>query len=139
MLRQVRPGRLSYMSGDGGEPLLVLLGGPDAAAGCEDVAEIFGEAFVDPEEVADHGLLVVAGGEAGGAAVFAVPAMGELVGEEQAGEGELLIVNEGECGDAVVAGLMVLEAEVSYFVAEGDEEVICAVVTALIEGAGFAD
>ena len=47
--------------------------------------------------------------------------------------------DEGLLGDAVVGGLMVLEAEVRDLVAERDEEVIRAVVARLVQRAGFAD
>ena len=80
-------GAVVILGGDGGEPLLILLGGPDAAARGEHVAEVLGQAFIDPEQIALHRLLVVAGGEARGTAVLAVPAMGELVRQQQAGRG----------------------------------------------------
>jgi hypothetical protein len=115
------------------------VGAPDAGARGEDVAEVVGEALVDPEEIALHGLLVVGRGEAGGAAIFAVPGVGELVGEEVAFFGEGAFVDEGFFGDAVVGGLVVLEAEVGYLVGERDEEVVGAVVARLVERAGFAD
>ena len=75
--RQVRPGRASLKSASMVARRSRKTGGaPDAGAGGEDVAEVVGEAFVDPEEITLHGLLVVGRGEAGGAAIFAVPASG---------------------------------------------------------------
>ena len=61
------------------------------------------------------------------------------MGEEIAFFGEGAFVDEGFFGDAVVGGLVVLEAEVGYLVGERDEEVVGAVVARLVEGAGFAD
>ncbi len=127
------------VGGDGGEAVAEDLGAPDAGAGGEDVAEVVGEALIDPEEVALHGLLVVGRGEAGGAAILAVPGVGELVGEEVAFFGEGAFVDEGLLGDAVVGGLVVLEAEVGYLVGERDEEVVGVVVARLVEGSGLAD
>ncbi len=61
------------------------------------------------------------------------------MGEEVAFFGEGAFVDEGFLGDAVVGGLVVLEAEVGYLVGEGDEEVVGVVVARLVERAGFAD
>ena len=61
---------------------MVLFQMPERVA--EHVAEVLGEAFVDPEQVVLHGLLIVAGGEARGAAVLAVPGVRELVRQQQA-------------------------------------------------------
>ena len=72
------------LSRDGGESLLVLVGGPDAAACGEHVAEVLGQPFVHPEEIALHRLLIVAGCEASGTAIFAVPTVRELMRQQQA-------------------------------------------------------
>src|ERR1700729_428212 len=40
--------------GDGGENIVILLLRPEAAAGCEQRAEIIREAFVDPEQIGLH-------------------------------------------------------------------------------------
>ena len=101
-------------------------------------AKVLGQAFVDPEQVAFHRLLVVAGREARGAAVLAVPAMGELVRQQVAGRGGIGRVDKGSSGNAIVAGLMMLQAEVRHRIAERDQEVILAVVMALVERACLA-
>ena len=127
------------VGGDSGEAVAVDLRAPDAGAGGEDVAEVVGEAFIDPEEIALHGLLIVGRGEAGGATILAVPGVGELVGKEVALFRERAFVDEGLLRDAVVGGLVMLEAEVGYLVGERDEEVVRGVVAGLVEGSGLAD
>ena len=61
------------------------------------------------------------------------------MGEEVAGFGEGALVDEGLFGDAIVGGLVVLEAEVGYLVGEGNEEVVGVVVAGLVESSGLAD
>ncbi len=53
-------------------------------------------------------------------------------------QNKFAVVDERLRGHAVVAGLVVFEAEVRDLVAERDEEVIRAIVAALIESAGLA-
>ncbi len=107
--------------------------------GGEDIAEVLGHAFVDPEERAflhfgEVGLI-----EVEGAAILAVPGVGELVGE-QVGFCELVgWVGEAFFADAVVGGLAVLEAFAAGYIRECEEEVIDVVVARIVGGAGFAD
>ena len=64
--------------------LTILFGRSHAASRAEqEVAEVAGHAFVDEEKLADHRLLIIARREPGGAAVFAVPRMNELVREDR--------------------------------------------------------
>jgi hypothetical protein len=87
-----------------------------------------GHAFVDPEERALLHLGEVVLVEVEGAAVFAVPGVGELVGEE-IGFGELVgWVGVAFFAYAVVGGLAVLEAFATGYVGEGEEEVVDVVV-----------
>src|SRR5215470_9940098 len=50
-----------------------LLGRAQAGSGREDVSQIIGETFVDPQQIAFHWLLVVGRCQSRGAAIFAVP------------------------------------------------------------------
>ncbi len=111
----------------------------EAGAGGEDVAEVLGQAFVDPEERALLHLLEVGLVEVVGAAVLAVPGVGELVGEE-VGCGELVgVVGEVFFIRSVVGGLAVLEAFAGGMVGEREEEVVDVVVARVVGGSGFAD
>src|SRR6185312_9406802 len=121
------------------EDVAVFFGGFEASARGEHVAEILRHALVDPEEVA----LLRGGGvrlvEACGAAILAVPGVGELVREE-VGFGELVLrIAEGVFGDAIVGGLAMLEAFAAGGVREGEKEVIGVVVMGCVGGVGFAD
>src|SRR5207248_264504 len=64
------------------EPFLVLLRSPQADSCGEHVAEISGESFVDPKQVAGHRLLVVAGCEPARTAIFSIPRMRELMRDQ---------------------------------------------------------
>jgi hypothetical protein len=87
-----------------------------------------GHAFVDPEEGALLHLGEVGLIEVEGAAVFSVPGVGELVGEE-VGFGELMRgIGESFFAYAVVGGLAVLEAFATGDVRERKEEVVDVVV-----------
>src|SRR2546426_455296 len=82
-----------------------------------------GEALVDPEEFALHGLLVVGGGKAVGAVEFAVPGVDVFVGEE-AGEAAFAAVGiEDVFLDFVVGGFVVFGSAAAGAV-EGDEPVV---------------
>jgi hypothetical protein len=77
--------------------------------------------------------------EVEGAAVLAVPGVGELV-REQVGLGELVaVVGEAFFADAVVGGLAVLEAFAAGYVGEREQEVVDVVVMRVVDGAGLAD
>ena len=132
-------GLVVEVGGGGGEDVAVLLLRFEAGAGGEDVAEVLGHAFVDPEERALLHLGEVGLVEVEGAAVLAVPGVGELVGEE-VGFGELVgVVGEAFFAYAVVGGLAVLEAFAAGYVGEGEEEVIDVVVARVVGGTGLAD
>ena len=82
---QVAPlaaGKVIESGGGEGEIVAILVGGEQSAAGGEHEAEIVRQAFVDPEQVVLHGLLVVGRGEVGGAAVLSVPRVNVLVGQQ---------------------------------------------------------
>ena len=84
--------------------------GAQAGARGEDVAHVLGHALVDPEKLA-----LLGGGEVGlielvGAAVLAIPGVGELVREE-VGLGQLVgFVGKTFFADAVVGGLAMFKA-----------------------------
>ena len=82
-------GLVVELGGGEGEHVAVLRLGLEAGAGGEDVAQVLGHAFVDPEQRALLHLGEVGLVEVEGAAVLAVPGVGELVGEE-VGLGELV-------------------------------------------------
>ena len=70
------------VGGGEGEKIAVLRLRLEAGAGGEDVAEVLGHALVDPEEGAFLHLVEVSLVEVEGATIFAVPGVGELVGEQ---------------------------------------------------------
>ncbi len=78
----VAAGLVIERSGGGGEEVAVLRLGAEAGAGREDVAHVLGHSLVDPEELALLGRGEVGLVELVGAAVFAVPGVGELVREQ---------------------------------------------------------
>ena len=132
-------GLVVQICGGGGEHVAVLLLRLEAGAGGEDVAEVLGHALVDPEERALLHLGEVVLVEIEGAAVFAVPGVSELVGEE-VGFGQLVgWIGEALFAYAVVGGLAVLEAFAAGYVGEGEEEVVDVVVARGVGGSGFAD
>ena len=71
-----------------GQRFAIVLGRPEAAARRQHLAQIVGEPFVDPQQVALHRRVVAAvasaGDQAGGAPVLAVPGMDELVRQQVA-------------------------------------------------------
>ena len=128
---QVAPfaaGKVIEGGGGEGEVVAILIGGEQAAAGGEHEAEIIRQAFVDPEEIVLHGLLVVGRGQVGGTAEFSVPRVDVFVGKEAGGKFASGVVDHAALVDAAVVGLVMLQAEVRDVIAERVEEVVVAVV-----------
>ena len=118
-----------HVGGAGSEHVPVLLGGQHPAAGGEHVAQVFCESLVDPEQVPSHGRgIEIRGPEPRGAAELPVPGMHVLVGQEVRAcqlRGRVReVIREG----AVVAGLVVLQAEVPGVGGEGEQEVVMRVM-----------
>ena len=93
--------------------------GLEAGACSQDVAEVLSSTFVHPEQRALLRFFEVGLVEVEGAAILAVPGVGELVGEE-VGRAEAGYVVEGFLARAVVGGLAVLEAFATGDVREGE-------------------
>src|SRR5262249_655613 len=87
----------------------VLFGRPEGGASGEQIAQIFGPPFVDPEKISDHWLLVIARGQPRGAAVLAVPGMHVLVGQQRRGEEVFIEIEQRTFSGAVITGLMMFE------------------------------
>ena len=137
--RQLRPDSLSSEAAEAARKVAVSGLRTEAGAGGEDIAHVLRHAFVDPEELALLGGGKVRLVELVGATVFAVPGVGELMGEE-VGLGELVdFVGETFFANAVVGGLLVLEAFAAGDVGQGEEEVVGVVMVRGVGGAGFAD
>ena len=113
--------------------------GAKAAARGKDVAEVAGQAFIDPEQFGLHRLLIVGRGKVGRAAVFAVPGMDHFVREQGGGKFAFVFVNEEAFSQAVVAGFMMFEAEMSDMVAEREQEVVAPIMMCAKEGVGLGD
>ena len=132
-------GLVVQVAAESGEDVAVLLLRLEAGAGGEHVAQVLRHAFVDPEEGALLHLGEVVLVEVEGAAILAVPGVGELVGEE-VGFGELMgVVGEAFFAYAVVGGLAVLEAFATGYVGEREKEVVDVVVARVVGGSGLAD
>ncbi len=135
----VAAGLVVEVGGGGGEYVAILRLRLEAGARGEDVAEVLGHALVYPEQRALLHLVEVGLIEVEGAAVLAVPGVGELVGEK-VGLNELMrVVREAFFSYAVVGGLAVLEAFAAGDVREREQEVVDVVVARTVGGAGLAD
>jgi hypothetical protein len=115
-----------------GQRFAEVLRALEAAPRRQNLAQVIRQTFVDPQQAALHGRVVAAigaaRGEPHGPAILAVPGVHELVRQQGAGEFSRAGVDQGALAQAVVAGFVVLQAEVRHVVAEGEEEVIIAVV-----------
>ena len=114
--------------GDEGEVFAVIFRRPEAGAGGHHAAVVFGQAFVDPEQVVLHGLLVVGRKQVSGATMLAVPGVEVFVSEEAGEVSEDVVVDQCPFVSAVVGALMMFEAVVAGAVAEREEEVVTLVV-----------
>src|SRR5207248_11286983 len=95
-----------------------------AAAIRQHFAEELGEAFVDPEELPGHRLLVAGDGESRGPAVLAIPRMHELVCEESAHPLARFFVGDAVLVDAVIARLVMFQSEMLDLVTQGEQPVV---------------
>src|SRR5262249_11171719 len=112
------PGEMVEIGGDTSEILAKLVGGPKPAASSQDGAEIFGQSFVDPQQISLHRNLVVGGGESGGAAGLAIPRVNIFVGKKRRIQLAVGFIDETAFAHAAVVGFVVLESEVGDVVAQ---------------------
>ncbi len=118
-----------HRGGHPGEVRTRLLGRTQPAAGAQhQIAQITGHALVDPQEIVDHRLLVVAGRKTDRTTVFSVPGMHVLV-RDGAVLDQPRGIGEQRFGIADVGGFVVLEPVLLIEgVAEGNEPDIFAIV-----------
>ena len=86
------------------------------------------KAFVDPEQIVLHGLLVIGRGEAHRSPIFAIPRMHILVRQQPREFDAKRFINQTALPCAIVAGFAVLETEMRDGVAECEQEVVVVVV-----------
>src|SRR5579864_3936492 len=110
------------------EVLAELVGSPKPAACRKNAAQILGESFVHPEQVGLHGLLIIGGGQPGGATVFSVPRMNIFMGQKRGIKFPFGLVDEAAFADAAVVGLMMLESEMRDVVTQCVEKMIVAIM-----------
>ena len=128
---QVAPGAAGSVikSGGGhGKVFARLVGSEQPAAGGQHGAEIIREAFVNPQQIVLHGLLIVRSGEIGGAAVFSVPRMHVLVRKQAGFHFASGFIDQSALVDPAVIGFVMLEAEVRDVIAQAEQEVVVAIV-----------
>ena len=105
-----------------------LPGRNEAAAGGQHPTEIFGQSFVYPQQIALHRLLIIRCRQTLRPAVLTVPRMDKFVRKQ--GGTDHLGRRIGEEGQARldIAGLVMLQAEMSNLIAERKQEVILPVM-----------
>ena len=135
----VASGAVVEFGGGASQSFAILLGRPQSAAGRKQGAKIFREAFVHPQQIADHGFLIVGRGEARGTAILAVPGVREFV-RHQVGEHEIEIgIEQRASGGRAIVRFVMLQAVASDHVAQGVKEMILAVMARAEKGSGFGD
>src|SRR2546426_8963925 len=76
------PGPVVQVSARPGKRFALRIGCTQAAAGSEQVTQILRQPFIDPEQIAAHGLLIIGCSQAGRAAKLSVPGWENPVGKE---------------------------------------------------------
>src|ERR1700756_506846 len=87
----------------------VLISSPYTAARSQHVSQILSQAFIDPEQRADHRLLIIRGRKSRRPAVLSIPRVCELMWKEIAGKQIRVVVEKVPRLNAVVARLMMLQ------------------------------
>ena len=86
-----------------------------------------------------HRLIKAARGQSGWTAIFAVPGMSHFVREQRGHELALIFIDQRAFAGPIVAGFMMLQAEVRHVVAQGQEEMVIPIVTGAKERSGLRD
>src|SRR5579883_2683618 len=107
-----------HKSGRLGKICTVFLRSPNTTACSEHISEVLGKAFINPEQIPLHGLLIVSGVEPCGAPKFAIPGMSKFVRQEVAFEQTQIRIEKGAGIYAIITRLMMLETEMSHTVTE---------------------
>ena len=137
--RHSRPGpRLIQCRGRFGPGLARLLRIPQSRARGEHGAPVLRHAFVDPQQRVLHRHVVVRGGQVRGPAELAVPGMHVLVREQVASRSGAIPFGEEIRIVAVLAGAMVLEADVAEVIAEREQEIVVIVMMRAEQRIGLA-
>src|SRR2546427_6104585 len=105
------PGPVVQVGSRPGKLFALRMRRAQAAAGSEHVTQILRQPFIDPEQIAAHGLLIIGCSQAGRAAILSVPGMDKLVRKESREKSVAIRVEQRAFGRAVVARLVVLQAE----------------------------
>src|SRR6059036_1626677 len=92
-------------------------------------AEVFRESFVNPEQIAFHRLFVITRGETVRAPIFSIPRMDEFVRYERRAHKVRDRIRQKILARSVIAGFVVLDAEMSDLVTQGQQEVVLAIVS----------
>src|SRR5438105_2909463 len=105
------------IGGDSGEVFTELIGTPQAAARSQNVAQVFRQTFVNPEQVGLHGLLIVGCSEASGPAILSIPGVDVFVREQRRVQLAFGLVDQAPFSDAAVVGLVMLKTEMRDVIA----------------------
>ena len=130
---QGAPGAASlagHARGCRGQVVPVLLGRPQAGTRGQHFTQILRQALVHPQQFILHGGVEAGGEQSIGTAELAVPAVHVFV-RQQACTGDVLVgIGEVFRFEAIIAALVVLEAEMAGVVGQREQEVVVAVVVA---------
>ena len=111
-----------------GEQIAKIVIGHEAAARGKHLAEVIGQALVIPEQFVAHGLLVIRRGQSRRTPVFAVPRMHHFVRQQVRVPFPRVRVRQKILVQPVVARLVMFQAEMADVVAQGEQEMIIAIV-----------
>ena len=138
-LRHARPGSMVEGGGGQGETVPRLLWRQQAAARGQHFAQVLRQAFVNPEQVILHGLLIIRRGQIGRTAVLSVPRMHVLVREQAGCRFAFAVIDQRTLGDAAVVRLVVFQSEVRHVIAQAEQEVVIAIVMRAEKFVGLFD
>ena len=117
-------GAVAVGGGDLGPGVARLLGADQARAHRQHPAPVIGLALVEPEQAVLHGHIELRGPEVDRAAELAVPGMGVLMRQQAAAAGPLAPVLEVAQAHAVLAALVVLQADAAHAAGDGQQKVV---------------
>ena len=112
---------------------------PQPASRRQYVAQVFGEALVDPKQLAFHWLLITWRRKPRRTPVLSVPRMHKLVRQQPGAVFPQGRIDQRALGDSIVARLVVFESEMRNVVAQRVKEMIVLIVTRSEKRFGLGD
>ena len=115
-------------SGRPGQFLAILLRCPQPAARGQHIAQVIGQAFIDPQQIVLHRLFVIRSGQVSRPPIFAIPRMHVFMWQQTGMKGSDFRIDQRPFFGAAVIRFVMLQAKMSNVITQTENEVVVAVM-----------